>query len=693
VEEPPLALPAALELVAGDTAHVYPLPPAASGLLMVEARASEGVGLALERRRGEDWYTLAVATGRRARLEVPLASGATGSGYRLRLWSLDRRESPVRLALASLEPVPASERELSAGLSLIPAPELEPRRAVAAVRLERPGLLRAAGAEGVRWCTAADRPCAAAAGGLIAATGERVLLVADAAVRARAERVALVPGAPAITVPLPEGAPLLCDVAAGGDGPLLLRAESLAGQPGVDALTGLAASAPQAHMAPAVGAAVSVTQGRGPHRARLWRASPGAAEVRLRALAFPAPGPLELAGGLGDGALDPEAALRAALAPGGTALRLALDPALVAVLSRGDAVEAVVWGGGAPLVESLDTHADHLTLLHTGDPGGEARFALEALPLAGAGAAAAPISPGHPLERRLDREGRLRVSVAALPEGGVLHVRGAAGDAVLLDDRGRVQRGADLELAPAAGATLLLPHAPGLLLAWSAGPGGAASGPWLEEIDATARQVTPPSAVPLAERSARFEIRLGAPAVLHLRAATPAATRLSAPGRAERVDVHPDGVRVDAFLPEGSARLTLRALVGTLSGRAELTASPVTPAGEGLGPEVLLAPGGSRFFSFRVARPGLIGIGVRATRETVEARLLDASGATLGTGTAQMPRLEPGLYLLELRAPAEGAPVRARAALVGLTPPDTGPPEEVVRQYLERYATAQEEDR
>ena len=48
-----------------------------------------------------------------------------------------------------------------------------------------------------------------------------------------------------------------------------------------------------------------------------------------------------------------------------------------------------------------------------------------------------------------------------------------------------------------------------------------------------------------------------------------------------------------------------------------------------------------------------------------------------------MLNLKPGTYLLALRAPAQGMPVRARPAVVGIVPPGKGPPEEVIRKYLE----------
>ena len=151
------------------------------------------------------------------------------------------------------------------------------------------------------------------------------------------------------------------------------------------------------------------------------------------------------------------------------------------------------------------------------------------------------------------------------------------------------------------------------------------------------------------------------------------------------VEVFPRGVVLDAYLPGGAAEITLRAL-GTgsqLSGGAELRLTPVTPVGEGLGPEVLLPAGDTRVFSFVVPNAGDIGIGVRADSDVVEATLLDASGKKLGTGVVQMRTLDAGTYFLALHVAEDAAPARVRAAVVGLKRPDTGPPGDVVRQYLE----------
>ena len=86
---------------------------------------------------------------------------------------------------------------------------------------------------------------------------------------------------------------------------------------------------------------------------------------------------------------------------------------------------------------------------------------------------------------------------------------------------------------------------------------------------------------------------------------------------------------------------------------------------------------------------------VHAGSDVVEIELYDRAGRRLpppeGKSTAgknrggviQMPELTPGDYLLALRSPAGAAPVRARPALAGLVLPDTGPPADVIRKYLE----------
>ncbi|HEY0780841.1 MAG TPA: hypothetical protein VGE98_00185, partial [Thermoanaerobaculia bacterium] len=90
---------------------------------------------------------------------------------------------------------------------------------------------------------------------------------------------------------------------------------------------------------------------------------------------------------------------------------------------------------------------------------------------------------------------------------------------------------------------------------------------------------------------------------------------------------------------------------------------------------------------------GPIGVGVKADSDVALCELFDRSGKRLGgaKGVVQMPELQPGDYLLALSTPADAAPVKARPALAGVKLPDTGPPEDVIPQYLQQAQTAAEE--
>ena len=101
-----------------------------------------------------------------------------------------------------------------------------------------------------------------------------------------------------------------------------------------------------------------------------------------------------------------------------------------------------------------------------------------------------------------------------------------------------------------------------------------------------------------------------------------------------------------------------------------------------------LAPGGAALFAFEVKRAGNVGVGVRSDPDRASVRLLDAKGAPIGEGVAQLRRLEPGRYLIEARAPGDGETLMVRPAVIGVTPPDTGPPPDVASTYLELVGLA-----
>lgn len=709
----PLALPYQGEVRLTEDVQIRPLTVGSrADLLLVAAKSKDSLGLSVEAQDGSGWRTLGTAIDRSPRLEIPLEAG--NRSYRLRLWSLDRQGTPVRLTTAALNAPEIGESELRRGTALREVPGFDPPLGAAVVDLDRPGVfkvidagttLRSGGAPGRPL-----RPVISGAGdeGVLSAPGERVWLVREGKTRTvKAERIEAAPGLDGgVRFPLPpEGAVL--DLGHGdkreGSGPLVALASAPAGQPGVRIDEHGETGGPNATIM-AIGGGKALAVALEPRKpvARVWSAHDEGntedgrtEEVRLAWHRFPAPVQEDLALGVRDGELTGLTARRFTLPTGQRRVRLALGEGTAAVLSRHisgrSEVLSTSWQGGVPFEEVLedDGAATHLTLLHLredADP-----FSLELLPRGTEDDL--QLRTGDPVERRLDRAGVLRlgipVSGAGTPPARTLHLRGAGAEALVLGRDGQVRRGIDLPLP--SGGTVLVRHGAGLLLAWVDQEGTEESGLWgLAGPDAvTPQPIRTPARQPLAGDHTWLSVSTDQPRVLHLRTTGPVVTLLQRGASAGReVDIHPDGARLDVYLPAGPATIGLRAVAGTqLSGFADLTTTPVTALGEGLGPAMLLPAGATRWFSFRLSHQGPVGAGVSSADDRVELDLYDAAGHKLAGsegGLVRMLDLKPGDYLLALRAPADGPPVNARPALAGIVLPDTGPPGDVIQQYLQQ---------
>ncbi len=487
-------------------------------------------------------------------------------------------------------------------------------------------------------------------------------------------------------------------------------------------------------------------------------AGQAAGELRLTQISFAAPAAEAGGWGVTGGNLAGLAARRFDLPPGRKVVHLNLGGSLVAVLSTAGSVASTHWQGGQPFAEVLDTSATRLTVLHTREDSDPFTFEVLARHVSGGGGSATAgadsaadgdgdlaLASGEPFTRSFDQTGILRLRLAGTAPGDrqprryrVFCGTGLPGESggvqvTLLDGAGGVRQVASrtgvAEIAGAPGGDLLIQHGPGTVVVWDAAllaaataataaapaPAGAAAAanaataaaPWQAPLAAPAQAVTPPATAPLAGRFAHYTLDLPAAAVLSVRADAPALTLLRRAGDPaaaagapaatdDAVAIHPAGVRLDAWLPAGVSHLGFAALGGgVLTGPAEITTTPVVTTGEGLGPEILLPPGDSRYFSFHVATRRPIGWGAAAAADRVSCRLLRGNGqpvspapATAAPGAAgaamlDSAELDAGDYLLVLSAPADAAPVRVRPVVVGLQLPDTGPPPDVIRKYMQ----------
>jgi hypothetical protein len=677
-------LPFALTIEPGSDVHTIPisLPPAE--LLVVAARSAESIGLAVERQTADgDWQTITTRIVPTAQIELPLSGN---DQLRLRLWSVDRRESPVTLTAAAVTPPHLSERLLAQGASVPPLAGIEPAVAMAAVELDRPGsLILKTASTGLRWSGATGQPLAPVAGGILQAPGTIGWIVVPAArgsVTVKALRARLEPGSGGgLQMPLASGRPALVDLDAGRGGPLLVIARSMIGQPAVrvvSAGTSVSPSLAGVAIADNAAAAVALTEPVSP-AALAWLAGPASEplDVRLTTISFSRLRASPARFGRIDDRLEPGAAAVAYNLPSGTKkLSITLTSGLVAAVTRGDQVSSLHWNGGQPMSEQLTTSGDVLLVLPTGDQ--TELFSVEILP-----ADEAPVvTVDRPFETRLPVSGTLRLRIEPGGSPQKLHILGAAQPATFMSDDGLVIRGHTIEIGDRGG-ELLLPHETGLVIAWLATGDDPALALWLGVRRPRSVRVEAPQRLRLEGRVQSFRLEHESPVLLSISSQDQALFRLDTSG-GTRAWVDFDSGTKHALLPAGSAELSIRALAGAgLGAELELLTSTVTEVGEGLGPEVLLAPGRGHAFQLTVSEPGQVGLGVRAGADTVDCELLTADGRFLGSGVVQMHELDAGDYLLLVRLPPDREAVRARPAVVGLERPSTGPPADQVRHYME----------
>ncbi|MCB9743418.1 MAG: hypothetical protein H6740_12520 [Alphaproteobacteria bacterium] len=683
VVQPEMRLPMVLSMQPGDGVQLIPLSlKPEDELIAVRARSAESVGVALEAQVGGRWVTASQQTGPETTQILRL--GGEAQAWRLRVWSLDLRGNPVELRADRVKPDTTREAGISRGQTLRGGSRSLPGVAAVKASLNRPGVFEVPATEGLLWCPEPAAACEPVLDPALPVGSDTLWLagVFEDSLRAEASRASL--SEQAARVRLYREAPVAVDLTGEG-GPVVALARASFGQPGARIVQGTEVRAPEAgRQGVALGdrAALAVSLSGSDPALVLWPAGglpTGGMELSLQQRAFEAVEAEAADWGSVDLELAPGEA-RAFKLPGRAAARLVIDDGLVAVLSKGERIVSVRWADGGLLEEELLGAEGRLTLLHPGFVNTPARAQLTLRP---GEAAPLPIAYGDTVERRLLRPGLTRVQVAPGEPDDLLHLRGDVRAARYLSEAGAVYVGQDLPVG--AGGELLIEHDAGLLLAWFSRGSLSGEGLWGQQGPGPAQDVVLPALVALEGPVRSLRVDMPEAGLLSLRAPAAMIVGHVTPSGVEQVHGLPDSGVLDLWLPAGANELRLRGVAGVpLWGALELTASAPTPIGEGLGPELLLGAGASRVFSFTVPREGKVGYGVRASAERVVAALLDAEGQPVSAGALGMAKLSPGAYLLVLHLPADADPVRVRPALVGVEPPDTGPPEEVVREYVPR---------
>jgi hypothetical protein len=693
--QPHLQIPVKQRVSVGRNISIYPIAlPEGARFLVLSARSSETLGLVLEQ-DDDGWRPLATSVGRPAQIEIPIDPKTATRKHRVQLWSADERNLPIDLWVSAIDPIEVDEDDLEDGVPLSKAGDLP--LAIFEVDLDRPGTFRAAtGGAGLRWSGAAGRPLAGLERGLAHPSGRTLWLARDLdpkADRLTANRVVLEEGAIAVSV---REEPIGIDLATGG-GIALAMVDPAKRQVAVAAIRPSDRDLGARFDVDAAGRVASVhLDGRGTI-ATVWAPEPIADpfDATLRVQTFAKPTPASLGAGAKHGILGPKEAIELELAGGRKRVRIAAEASLVAAHADGDRIERVVLSSGD--TERYEAIGKRLVLLNPKE--GPLTYAVEVLELpAPAFTLAAPYESAEVAAGRLELaippgKANRHVMVRGAEDVLFVHADGSIGrefasgarsepKASEVGGAGSAGPGPDELIAGPSGGSLRIRHGASRIIAWIDPTSEQGAGLFGEGArrDTTVRV---PSAALLQGASQTLRFEVVAPSLLHVRVSTPVIAKWEREGSKARILFRENGGTFDLYLPKGAGRLALRGLGGALlSGLAEVTSSPVSAIGEGLGPEVMVAPGGSRAFAFEVPREADVGIGVRADAADLTAYLSTDLGDPIGSGVAQMQRLAPGTYVLQLSTTPAGAPSRARPAIVGLDPPPTTPPPEIREGYL-----------
>jgi hypothetical protein len=645
-EGPTLSLGEASELdvLGRRVALAVPLREDAE-LVTATATSGENIGLAIETLVDGGWRTLAEQTGKQV---LVAARRPAGSSVRLRVWSLDQRGGPVTVHVSAPQPKALSESGLVSGAGL-------GRHGVAHLGA-RPGLFVLPGAErSLLVCTEAGAGCTPHRGGTVAVTEDGLSLVGSGSVQAK--RVVVAPDKRGLARLTPK--PTVADVR-GHSGPTLVVARAPSGQPMLRFDDGWPAVAS--------GRAAALSK-EGGEQVRMWAGDSQPTEARLEAVFLDRPNRSPLSVGRTDGTLDAGAAWVHSIEQSHHELRLSLDAGMAARVG-----DHTYYADPEPLDVRLSAPLGDLLVVNAGTS--EGLYSLELLP----SSTQHDLADG-PWEALPAHGGMVALDVPAAQVGPGHHdMLSAVGanELVYMRHDGTVARGSTV--AVGGGGRALVQHGRAPVLVW-AGPA-----PWPATDHGAGETITAPGRLSLGGPVAVLQLAFGGPQMAHMTADAPFIARVDVQGDTRFTSL-PRGGSLDVWLPEGNGTVTLRApSEAALWGELSITRSMALEAGEGLGPPTLLRPGSSRAYRFHIDEERRVGIGVWASSDRVTARLLDSQGKPKGEGLAQLHTLTAGDWILVLHQPGDGTPVRARPAVVGIEPPDTGPPDDVIRRYLELAA-------
>ncbi len=663
--------------------------PDGSNMLIFQAQSIENLIGAIGNPEGDG----EPITGKALCFEVPAAPGME---IGLQLYAMDQMGNPIRCSGKSDFAGAETESSFKQGIPLKIVGSMPSPVAMAYVELDRPGIFRMdrSMVGKIRYSDRMGTACRTSDDDLLISTTGHLWLSMDVASGSagsviQAERVELAPG-DEFHVTLDSSRWIQCNAQKNLEGPVLVQIHAMSGQPGIFLSEPEAVSdfRPDARwMAVGNNAATSVSLSENAPVICLWNAAPyqnDRVDATVTVYNYSVPVMEPISDGLWSGRVSKEFGRLVQLPPGRKQLMVSLGDHAVGVLSRNGRVERLLWHGDQSFMETCETEADHLLVLGTGD---QASFVTTSVSSIGQRSGICSVTEARSFEQPVSMAGILDIDVSnpspdQYPMQMRLKTAGFSELPIFLSGTGNVYRSADILLDHMTG-RLQIPHQPGIVLAWIDRSGQPGETLWGDRMPEKTTTVTLPGTVSLSHPAQTMVIEEKRPIMLHLKTQIPAVAKITVDDRTD-VRVYLDGCIINEYLPNGNATIALRGVAGeNLRGDAVMAGTEVIPMTSVEGAPFFLSPGDGRMVSFDVKRKGTVGIGIRTDSSSVICHLMDRKGNRLGTGISQMPELLSGTYLLALQLPAGSAPAEAQPIVVGLDQPGTGPPEDVIRHYLE----------
>ncbi|WP_243370720.1 hypothetical protein [Microvirga solisilvae] len=644
---------------ARNVVRIFPLQATAPDrLTLLGAQSSTEIALVLERRDGQGrWRQVGYDKGQ-APLIAAMIDQDDARPWRVLVWTIDESDADIKLATRSV----TRPMQTAGDLRFEPETLIEQSQTmtfdVASIAAPGAGVLKLHGNESPLLAGASTgRALTPVIGDALIPQSERLWLVR----RASNTKLSLQPVATSgdrLDLQLGEGEQATIPVASQAQGILTaFIAESTFGQPNIDAGLGSGTSKRSAF---------ALALGRS---ARLWNAE-GQDPLRVSLKSLSLKRAADISQSVSSLSLEALTAQPVVLPEGRKRLSLVLSPGTSAIAGWNNQKDRVVtvWSGGEAVSRTIEGTFTTLLLVNAGDQKAPVSFSVTSLnqdPLI--------LSDGKVLKRFIGAAGSLSIPVDVAP-GARLTLAGA--EAMFVSRDGRYLEGRSLVL-PGPG-ELVLRHKAGLVAAWIDSEKMKA---W---SSAASRQVELPYATSLEGQVMAFALQLPTPVLVTARTNAPVILALSPSGAELRPEFFPAGAEFQHYLPGGSAELKIYSPHdGPLTGAIELTAQPVRTVSEGLAEAVTVSPGGAALFAFDVKKPSRIGVGLQSDPGNAALRLLDARGQAVGHGLTQIHDLAAGSYVLEARIPADAEPASVRAAVIGIAPPPSGPPQDITLRYLE----------